>query len=116
MTALLVVAGATLGAALRYLVDRLLRLRFGAVLPWGTLAVNVAGSALLGFVVAAAVPAPLLALAGTGFCGALTTYSTFGAETVALAEAGRRRAALLNAVGSAVACLAAATLGAALGS
>jgi CrcB protein len=116
VTALLVALGAVLGAPLRYLVDRTLRLRLGAVLPWGTFAVNVAGSALLGFLVAAAVPPPLLALAGTGFCGALTTYSTFGAETLALAEGGRRGAALVNAVGSAVTCLAAATLGAALGS
>ena len=86
------------------------------MLPWGPCAVNVAGSALLGFLVAATVPPPVLALAGTGFCGALTTYSTFGAETVALAEEGRRGAALVNAVGSAAACLAAATLGWALGS
>ena len=114
MTALMVVLGAAAGAPARYLVDRLLRLRFGAVLPWGTFAVNVAGSALLGLLVAAAVPPPLLALAGTGFCGALTTYSTFGAETVALAEGGHRGAAVLNAAGSAVACLAAAALGAAL--
>lgn len=115
MTALLVVLGAAVGAPLRYLTDRTLRVRFGATLPWGTFAVNTVGSALLGLLVGAAAPPALLALAGTGFCGALTTYSTFGAETLELAERGRWRAAVVNAVGSALACLAAAALGLALG-
>jgi len=116
VTAVLVVVGAAAGAPLRYLADRVLRVRFGATLPWATFAVNVAGSALLGLVVGAAAPPPLLALVGTGFCGALTTYSTFGAETVALAEDGRPVAAAVNALGSVLACLAAAALGLASGS
>lgn len=116
MTPLLVVLGAALGAPLRYLVDRVFRVRFGATLPWGTFTVNVAGSALLGFVVGAAAPPAVLALVGTGFCGALTTYSTFGAETIELAATGRRGLAALNALGSAAACLVAAALGLSVGS
>jgi CrcB protein len=47
----------------------------------------VLGSALLGAVHgAAAVPVELLALVGTGFCGALTTFSTFGADVLRLVE------------------------------
>ena len=115
VTALLVVLGATLGAPLRYLTDRVLRLRYGATLPWGTFVVNTAGSALLGLVVGAAAPPAVLAAVGTGFCGALTTYSTFGAETVELAERGRWAAAALNAIGSVLAGLAAAGLGLAAG-
>jgi fluoride exporter len=111
VTPLLVVLGAALGAPLRHLVDRLLRVRYGATLPWGTFAVNVAGSALLGVVVGAAAPPAVLALVGTGLCGALTTYSTFGLETVELASTGRPGLALLNALGSAAACLAAVALG-----
>ncbi|OZM84415.1 fluoride efflux transporter CrcB [Pseudonocardia sp. MH-G8] len=115
MTGLLVVLGAALGAPLRYLTDRAMRVRFGATSPWGTFAVNVVGSALLGLLVGAAAPPALLALAGTGFCGALTTYSTFGAETIALAEDRRWAAAVANVVGSVLACLAAAGLGSAAG-
>jgi len=115
MTALLVVLGAAAGAPLRYLTDRALRVRCGATLPWGTFAVNVAGSALLGLLVGAAAPPALLAAVGTGFCGALTTYSTFGAETVELAERGRWLPAALNAIGSVLTCLAAAALGLAAG-
>jgi fluoride exporter len=116
VTALLVVLGAAAGAPLRHLTDRLLRVRFGATLPWGTFAVNIAGSALLGLLVGTAAPPALLAVAGTGFCGALTTYSTFGADTLALAEDGRWVAATVNAAGSVLACLAAAALGFAAGS
>lgn len=115
MTPLLVVLGAIIGVPLRYLVDRVLRVHYGATLPWGTFAVNVAGSVLLGLLVGAAAPPPVFALVGTGFCGALTTYSTFGLETVQLAATGRHGIAMLNALASATACLAAAALGLAIG-
>lgn len=84
MTALLVAVGGAVGALLRYLVDVAAAARFGRRFPVGTLLVNVAGSLLLGMVTGAAVAHPVGALVGTGFCGALTTYSTFGAETVRL--------------------------------
>jgi fluoride exporter len=90
MTALLVIAGAALGAPLRYLTDLFVQSRHDGLMPWGTLAVNVSGSLLLG-VVAGFVDATgghewLLALLGTGFCGALTTFSTFSFETLRLIE------------------------------
>lgn len=120
MTVLLVAAGAALGAPLRHVVDRALRARLGAAFPWGTLAVNVAGSFLLGVLTAAAGrfdPAVVAGL-GAGFCGALTTYSTFGLETVRLVE-GRARAAALgyvavSALGGVLAAAAGLALGAAL--
>lgn len=115
MIPLLVVLGAAVGAPLRYATDRFAQVYLGTAFPWGTFAVNVVGSSVLGTVVGAAAPPELFALVGTGFCGALTTYSTFSWETVALAG-GRRGAAVLYAVGSVVAGLAAAGLGLALGS
>jgi len=114
VTALLVVVGAAVGAPVRYLVDRVLRVRFGVRLPWGTFAVNVGGSALLGVLAGAAVAPSTMALLGAGFCGALTTYSTFGVETVELAAGGRRVSAAVYALGSAASCLGAAALGFAL--
>ena len=86
MTPLLVVAGALAGAPLRLLVLRLAA-RSGRDPAVGTLVVNVAGSALLGAVLGAGgVPGWVVALVGTGFCGTLTTFSTFGADVVRLVE------------------------------
>lgn len=74
MTALLVALGAAVGAPLRWLVGRLVP---G---PRGTLVVNVLGSALLG--ASLGLGPSSYALVGTGFCGALTTFSTFAVEAV----------------------------------
>lgn len=114
MTVVLVVVGAALGAPLRYLADRAVQARHDTVFPWGTLAVNVAGSALLGFLAALPAQGAAMALMGTGFCGALTTYSTFGYETMRLLEEGARFHAVANAVAGVVAGLGAAFCGAAL--
>ncbi len=104
MTLVLVMVGAALGAPLRYLADLAVQSRHDTLLPWGTLTVNVVGSFLLGLVAGAVavadLPAWTLTLVGTGFCGALTTFSTFGFETVRLMEEGSMLEALVNAVGS----------------
>lgn len=104
MTVLLVLVGGAVGAPLRYVVDLLVQARHDSVFPWGTFAVNAVGSLVLG-VTAGAVSATdgpdwVLTLVGTGFCGALTTFSTFGLETVRLAEEGSFVEAGLNAVAS----------------
>ncbi|MBQ1025243.1 fluoride efflux transporter CrcB [Micromonospora sp. C95] len=115
MTVILVALGAAVGAPLRYLVDRAVQARHDSVLPWGTLVVNVVGSFLLGVLIGGAavgaVPGSLVALLGVGLCGALTTYSTFGYETVRLFEDGARLPALINAAVSVGAALGAAFVG-----
>lgn len=115
MTALLVVLGAAVGAPLRYLVDRAVQARHDSLFPWGTFTVNVVGSFILGVLAggaaAHAVPGGEVALLGTGLCGALTTYSTFGYETIRLLEEHARRYAVFNAGGSVVAGLGAAFAG-----
>ena len=115
MTVLLVALGAAIGAPARYLTDRWVQTRHDSVFPWGTLTVNVVGSLLLGFVVGGAaaggVAPAVTAAVGVGFCGALTTYSTFGYETLRLAADGSVRYAVANALGSLAAGLLAAWLG-----
>ena len=104
MTVLLVLLGGAVGAPARYLVDRWVQSRHASLMPWGTFTVNAVGSVLLGLaagaVIAADGPDWVLTLVGTGFCGALTTFSTFGVETVRLAEEGALSTAVLNVVGS----------------
>lgn len=96
MTLLLVALGAAIGAPLRYLTDRAVQTRHDSVFPWGTLGVNAVGSLLLGVLVGLPADTALMALAGTGFCGALTTYSTFSYETLRLAQEGARWYAAAN--------------------
>jgi CrcB protein len=115
MTVLLVLLGGAVGAPTRYVTDVLVQRRHATAFPWGTWTVNVAGSFVLGVVVASG-PAWVTTLAGTGFCGALTTFSTFGYETVRLTEEGKTATATGNVLGSLAAGLVAACLGWALGS
>ncbi|MET8838087.1 fluoride efflux transporter CrcB [Micromonospora sp. NPDC004540] len=114
MTVLLIALGAALGAPLRYLTDRAVQARHGSRFPWGTLTVNVVGSLVLGAVAAVPASPAVTALVGTGFCGALTTWSTLGYETLRLHREGARGPALANVLGSVAAGLAAATAGYAL--
>jgi fluoride exporter len=115
MTWLLVALGAALGGPARYLLDRAVQARHLGTWPWGTLTVNITGSFVLGIVAAVSggggPDAALPALVGTGFCGALTTYSTLGYETVRLAATGDWRDAGLNVAVSTFAGIAAAALG-----
>lgn len=113
MTPLLVLLGGAVGASLRYLTDRAVRARHAGVFPWGTFVVNVVGSLLLGGLTAAAdaLPPATATLLGTGFCGALSTYSTFGYETVRLMETGAYRYAVRNVAASVLVGLGAAALG-----
>ncbi|MFI9593978.1 fluoride efflux transporter CrcB [Nonomuraea sp. NPDC052265] len=113
-TLLLVVLGAAVGAPARYLIDRAVQARHDSLFPWGTFTVNVAGSALLGFLLALPAGDGVQALLGTGLCGALTTYSTFGYETLRLLQTGARTYAALNAVAGVAAGLGAAWCGIAL--
>ena len=111
MTPLLVAVGALVGAPLRLLVTRLAA-RGDRDPARGTLAVNVVGSALLGLVLgAAATPPAVVALVGTGFCGTLTTFSTFGTDVVRMVEQRQLARSLGYVVASVVLGVGAAALG-----
>lgn len=119
MTVLLVLLGGALGASLRYLTELFVQARHDHLIswafPWGTFTVNIVGSLIAG-VTAGAVggvdgPEWVLTLVVTGFFGALTTFSTFGFETVRLIEEGSLRTAGLNVGASIVVGFAAAAGG-----
>lgn len=112
MTLLLVTTGALLGAPTRWAVDQYIQRRWAPVFPWGTLLVNVVGSFVLGLLVAQwSDDGTAAALVGVGFCGSLTTFSSFAWESHRLAEDGARLLALANVVVSVLACLLVAALG-----
>lgn len=115
LTIILLGLAGGLGAATRFVVDGLVRANIRTALPVGTIAINVTGSFLLGLVAGAvivhAAPPELQAVAGTGFLGGYTTFSTASFETVRLVQSGRMGLALLNALGTATAAVAAAAAG-----
>jgi CrcB protein len=91
MTVLLVFLGGAVGAPARYLLDRWIQSRHRIHFPIGTLVVNVVGCLVLGAVAGAVArhgwSAQVQALIGTGFCGGLTTFSTFSVEVSELLQA-----------------------------
>ena len=115
-TDLLVVGvGGALGAVARFVADAVVRLNFRSQVPVGTVAINVSGSLLLGLltglVMYHGVPSMLTTVAGTGFCGGYTTFSTASFETVRLVQQGLPRAALTNSAVTLVGALGAGGLG-----
>jgi len=103
-------AGGGIGAALRYLTSGVVYRWMGEDFPYGTLAVNIVGSLLLGFIVQVAEsrtgPGPVMKMFLTvGLCGGFTTFSTFSLETWKLLTEGSYLAAAGNAVVSVLFCL-----------
>jgi CrcB protein len=89
-----VIGGA--GALARFLLDGAVSQRAASDFPFGTLAVNLAGSFGLGVLVGAAVSADAYRLAGTALIGSFTTFSTWALESHRLAEDGQGRLAVAN--------------------
>jgi CrcB protein len=94
LAALAVVGG--LGAMARFLLDGAVSSQLGRAFPFGTLAVNLTGAFALGALYGAAVGGDALRLAGVGFLGAYTTFSTWALEAHRLGEDGRTRLGLAN--------------------
>lgn len=111
MTALLVAVGAAVGAPLRFLLAH----HLDDGVPWGTLLVNVLGSFLLGVCSGLALDGGALALAGTGFCGAFTTYSAFAVQTADRLRADDPRRGLLYAALTVLLAVTACSVGYAIG-
>ncbi|MFS0717304.1 CrcB family protein [Arthrobacter sp. 1P04PC] len=118
MTVILLGLAGGIGAGSRFVVDGLVRSKLRTALPVGTITINVTGSFLLGLVAGAVVvhaaPVEVQSIAGTGFLGGYTTFSTASFETVRLIQSRRPGLALANSVGTAVAAVGAAAAGLAL--
>jgi CrcB protein len=115
LTTILVAVLGGFGASARFVVDGLVRTRWTHVFPAATVLINVSGSLVIGLLNGAALFHGLgptwLVVAATGFCGGYTTFSTAMVETVRLVQSQEWRWAVANALGTLVACVAAAALG-----
>ena len=105
-----------IGSVLRFVIDRAVARRAARTFPFGTLAVNISGATLLGFLGGLVLSKEAALLAGTAFVGAYTTFSTWMLETQRLSEEHQMRSALGNVVVSVALGLAAALLGQWVGS
>lgn len=117
---LLIALGGALGSVARYATATAAARWFGADFPYGTLAVNLVGSFLIGLihelaVETALIPDDLRWFLTTGVMGGLTTYSAFSYETVRLIQTGAWAAATVNVGATTVLCLLLAVLGIAAG-
>jgi CrcB protein len=105
--------GSAIGGAARYWSYGISARLFGETFPWGTLAVNVIGSAFIGFFATLTspdgrllVPSSTRQFVMAGFCGGFTTFSTFSLETLNLARDGEWGRVLGNVLGTVILCLA----------
>ncbi|TAN60673.1 MAG: fluoride efflux transporter CrcB [Magnetospirillum sp.] len=114
----LVALGSAIGGTLRYWLSGLIANSFGATFPWGTIAINVTGSAAIGFFATltgpdgrAFVPSEWRTFFMIGICGGYTTFSSFSLQTLTLAQDGEWLPAGMNILLSVALCLLAVWLG-----
>jgi fluoride exporter len=115
MIPLLIGLAGGLGAAARLIIDGLIRDRLPSTFPWATVLINITGSFLLGLLIGLGAADRWQLIAGTGFLGGYTTFSTASFETAGLLLDRRPLAAVLNGLAVLLACVAAASGGYALG-
>lgn len=118
MLYLLVGLGGALGSMARFWLSGVVATQVGETFPWGTLAVNIIGSFIIGFVATLTAPEGRVFAGGntrqfimTGLCGGYTTFSSFSLQTLNLARDGEWLRAGGNVMGSVAACLVAVWLG-----
>jgi CrcB protein len=116
---LVICLGAIVGANARYFISRFAAQVLGPVFPYGTLFINVVGSFIVGFFVVWTSERVLAdprwrLLIVVGFCGSLTTFSSYAFESMYFFERGQWLLMLTNIFGNNLLCLAAALGGMAL--
>lgn len=118
ITAVLVAIAGGLGAASRFAIDGIVRSRLAIMYPLGTMIINLSGSLLLGFLaglVTAGFPVEAQILAGTGFLGGYTTFSSASVETLRLIQERRAAAVIANGLGMLILATSLAFLGMIIG-
>ena len=120
MRLLLICVGGALGTGVRYILSGAVVRWLGLGFPYGTLAVNLIGSFLIGLIqevgtTSLLIPDTTRLFLTVGVMGGLTTYSTFSYETVRLVESAAWHQAWINVVLTPAACLTACVLGIAVG-
>jgi CrcB protein len=103
--------GAVVGANARYFLSRFTAKMLGPAFPYGTLVINVVGSAIVGFFMVWATERVLLdprwrLLVVIGFCGSFTTFSSYAFESMAYFEQGQWALMFGNILSNNVLCLA----------
>ena len=92
--------GGSFGAVSRYYLSKIISDYSGAVFPWGTLSVNLAGSVLIGFFYGLSdkviLPLELKTCITVGFLGAFTTFSTLALESINLLRDGEIKLGIIN--------------------
>jgi len=96
----LVGLGGAIGAALRYIVGELMPEGF----PWGSLAVNLLGSLLLGVLVTMTLSEEMVLLVGTGVMGAFTTMSAYSVDLIELIENNEHFSAVVYLIVTVIGC------------
>lgn len=113
---LVICLGAVVGANARYFISRYAAQVLGPVFPYGTLFINVVGSLIVGFFVVWTSERVLVdprwrLLVVVGFCGSLTTFSSYAFESMSFFERGQWLLMLTNVFGNNLLCLAGALAG-----
>jgi fluoride exporter len=108
--------GGAIGSGARFVLSSYCRQLLGASFPYGTFAVNVLGSFLIGIIMRLGTTSEILPYTvrltlGTGVMGGFTTYSSFNYETLQLLEDGALLLGLINILLTLVGCLVAGWLG-----
>ncbi len=119
----LIACGGALGSVLRFFVSDMILRRFGESFPWGTLLINVTGSAAIGYIATFATSGEARWLGSAegrlflmvGICGGYTTFSAFSLQTLNLIRDGDWLRAGAYIAASVILCVAGAGLGHALG-
>jgi CrcB protein len=116
-TCLLIMVGGAVGTLIRYLIS-VLTTTAPHELPWGTIAINISGSFVIGFFGTLTlangrfpVSENVRLLVMVGVCGGFTTFSSFSLQTFELLRNGCFFRAVVNVVGSVVLCIGAVAAG-----